>query len=205
MRRRTGFRRRAQVPLPALRRYCRLASGFCSWAGLPSIDLFGVSDDETLDSIAADYLEEMFRSGAGKGGAIAFVAGLVHLAKWGRRYQHRLPRTTSALRGWGRLELDRSRDPCPWLLAQLLAFQIVQKGSKTALEAGRAVVIQFALLLRPSEVVGAKTQACFVGHGRSGKCYMESALVVAPSASVDLIGAPTRPSNTQDFDDRGEV
>lgn len=197
-----GFLGRAQVSLPTLRRYRRLVSDFCSWAGLPSIDRFGVSDEQTLGSIAVDYLEEMFRGGTGKGGAIAFVAGLVHLAKWGRRYQHRLPKTTSALRAWGRLELDRSRDPFPWLLVQLLAFHVVQQGTKAALEAGRAIVIQFALLLRPNELIAAKTHACFVGHARSGKCHIAVRSGRGPQrAFVDLSGAPIRPSKTQDFDD----
>ncbi len=152
---------------------------------------------QVFDANLEQYIELLYDRGTGKAEVNYLIAGITHLCLWPRRdFGNKCPRAAAAVSGWTKAEPDRSKEPCPWIIAALIAKRIVSLSSPAALDAARGVVLQFAFCLRPIELIQLPVESCFGGEGRRGR-YDKCAVVVASS---DL-PAPQAPSKTGTFDD----
>ncbi len=94
---------------------------------------------------------------------------------------------SSAIIGWSRREPVKSKEPCPWIPAVLVAKVIAVLSTPWWLEAARTVVGQFAFTLRLAEATALQVDSCFGGEHRRGR-YDRCAVMVAPSGpdAVDV-------------------
>jgi len=146
-------------------------------------------DLRDFDAALERHIEREFDAGAHKADVNYLIAAVVHLACWPRReFGTRCPRATAAAAGWSKLEPDRSKDPCPWILGVLLARWLCASGLAFALDAARCLLLQFAFYLRPAECLRLLVSACFGGEGGRGK-YNRCAVMIAPSSTDDCAGA----------------
>ena len=162
----------------------------------------GAIDITTLDCKMEIYIERLFALGKPKSFAVYAVASLYFLACVSKRVVV-MPRTLAALKGWGKLQPDRSREPCPWVVALLISKFLADRPGQLQLLAARALLIQFSLLLRPSELISASLSSAILGKRSFGTSYNKMALVVAPSHNVedDDHTFDLKPSKTNTFDD----
>ena len=152
---------------------------------------------QVFDVHLEQYIELLYDRGTHKAEINCLVAAITHLCLWPRRdFGNKCHRAAAAVAGWAKAEPDRSKEPCPWILATLIAKRIVALSSPAAPDAARGVILQFAFYLRPIELIQLPVEACFGGEGRRGR-YDRCAVVVASS---DL-PAPQAPSKTGTFDD----
>ncbi len=157
-----------------------------------------------FDAALEGYIEKLYDSGAHKVDVNYLIAAVTHLACWPRgEFGKRCPRAAAAALGWSRLEPDKSKEPCPWILATLLAQYLCQCQLPSALDAARCMILQYGFYLRPAEALNLRVVSCFGGEGRRGR-YDRCAVVIAPSAEDDLeLTALVQPpsSKTGTFDD----
>lgn len=129
------------------------------------------------------------------------LAAISHLGGWQRGLrQARLPRALGALSGWARLVPDESQEPCPWVIAVLIARHLSAASHPRARTVAKAIIVQFACMLRPNEVLSLRSDACFGAKAHTRR-YDKCAVTISPSHASAGSGLPGAPSKTGTMDD----
>ena len=142
------------------------------------------------DSSLEKYFEVLFLGEESIEAARYTLYGLAWVQCWTTK-GGAFPRARQCLKGWAREEPARSRQPCPWEIAILMASDLAGRSLEQTLAAA-AVLLIFDGYFRPGEALRL-TGPCVIpphGHGVVGQW----AIQVAPSGSG-------RPIKTGVYDD----
>ena len=114
-----------------------------------------------IDPLLEKYITVMFFDGVGIASARYVLAAVAWVCAV-PRVAESLPLAKQALRGYARLDPDKSKEPLPWEAASLMSQWLARNGS---ILAATALLIGFDLYLRPSELLGLKEGHVFPPRG----------------------------------------
>lgn len=178
-----GFLRELRVTKSTKDKYSNVLSAL-ALHNHTTVDLLMLEMPEVVDAYAESYVEHRFLCNGDRSDAGYVIAAVAYFFVWSLRDPQVLPLTKAAVQGWKRHEPDSARLPCPWIVALMISRWLALQQDAAMLQSARAVVLQFDLMARPSEIVGVMTKAvCLPRHRHSG-AYSTAAVVFAPSDEV---------------------
>ena len=148
------------VSAPSRRRYQLEFVQFLRWSSLHGHRTTTVGQ---LDVALTAYLNELYFRGYIGSDATKLIAAVAFMRPDLQRGSHQLPRASQAARGFVRLSPAHSRLPTPWALICLVMEQLARSRQ---LHEAFACLLQFALFLRPSEVLGIRVRNAIQPQGR---------------------------------------
>jgi integrase len=108
------------------------------------------ADVEGFDDLLLDFVHHLYESGRGKMAANMTLAGLRLFMP---QLEHRLPRSTQAIRGWNKRCPGRSYPPLTWHLAVAVGVQMARTHTNThSYRKGVGVLVAFDCFLRVGEL-----------------------------------------------------
>ena len=140
-------------------------------------------DDQTphdhLDHVLDKYLNRMFQDGAGASEARLCLYGIAWHCRQPTRSPEVLPLAKMAMKGFTRLDPDKSKDPGPWETALIIAAHSLAHHPCGG-DVAASILCQFDMYLRPSEMNAIKKQDVLPPRGR----YRSWSVIIAPSTEL---------------------
>ena len=145
-----GFLKRGSVSELTAARYEEASEDFHSYCALTGLCCSSLDD---ADGALCAYFEALFINGESKAAARYTLYGIAWTSGWPTRGSV-FPQAKQAMKGWGKLEPDSSRPPCPWESVLLIVDELLISHSEPLpLLAACATLLAFDTYMRPSETL----------------------------------------------------
>jgi hypothetical protein len=140
----------------------------------------GMTADD-VDSTLEQYITDLYRDGHTASAARFAVYAVAWYLTLPTRSPSCLVFAKAALKGFGRLSRDQSRDPAPWEAWCLVAKWLIDNDSSNGVDYAAALICMYDHYFRPGEQVALRYQHIVAPPRGADPRYHQWAIIVCPS------------------------